>query len=399
MATRKFRKSRSRNSGPRKTIRGKRTARRHKVSTAGKILPPLDVRLNKHLKEFEKRIKQGDLSIILVWAPWCPHCHTMMPHFDAAAKSPSRSIQAIKVEDKMLPAVNQVLTGSINKSAKPLNVEGYPSIIVVDKKGNKVTDIEPVRDTATMTNLMNNAGLLAKQASLNMTNSLNKDPTSIANSLKNSMRAHENGTKNKNKKLLANLGFENGGLVSGNSPKNIDMGEEELKGSLAALNSNKNISKNANKNIKLKSIPTNQLENAGENPIETPLNTPEESIAPSPINMFNSNEPTAPLNSPRKLSVNAKEAEEITSMVAPLTPPNNNEDMESISNSLTPEQKISGGGQGGSLYSSLARTAYTLAPAASLLATAALVMKGKHRNINKTRKHSKKNRKTHRRHR
>jgi thiol-disulfide isomerase/thioredoxin len=389
MATRKFRKSRSRKLRPRKTVRGK-TARRHRVSTAGKILPPLDVRLNKHLKEFEKRIKQGDLSIILVWAPWCPHCHTMMPHFDAAAKSPSRSIQAIKVEDKMLPAVNQVLTGSINKSAKPLNVEGYPSIIVVDKKGNKVTDIEPVRDTASMTNLMNNAGSLAKQAGLNKPN---EDPMSVVNSLKNSLKAPEN--KNKNKKLLANLGFENGGLVSGNSPKNIDMGEEELKGSLAAVNVNKNKNKNE-KNIKLKSIPANQLENAGEIPNEKPLNALEESIAPSPINMFNSNEPSKPSASPKKLSADAKEAEEVTSMVAPLTPPNNIEDMESISNSLTPEQKISGGGRGGSLYSSLARTAYTLAPAASLLATAALVMKGRRRE-NKTRKHSKKNRKTHRR--
>lgn len=389
MATRKFRKSKSRKSGPRKTVRGK-TARRHRVSTAGKILPPLDVRLNKHLKEFEKRIKQGDLSIILVWAPWCPHCHTMMPHFDAAAKSPSRSIQAIKVEDKMLPAVNQILTGSINKSAKPLNVEGYPSIIVVDKNGNKVTDIEPVRDTASMTNLMNNAGLLAKQAG---PNSLAEDPTSVANSLKNSFKAPENGNKNKNKIKLANLGFENGGLVSGNSPKNIDMGEEELKGSMVATN--KNVINVKNKNIKLKSIPTNQLENAGENPNTGPLNTPEESIAPSPIDMFNSNEPSKPSN-PKKLSADAKEAEEITSMVAPLTPPNNNEDMESISNSLTPEQKVSGGGRGGSLYSSLARTAYTLAPAASLLATAALVMKGRRR-VNKTRKHSKKNRKTHRR--
>ena len=175
MATRKFRKSR-----PRKTVR------RRRVSTAGKILPPLDVRSKKHLKDFEKRIKQGDLTIILVWAPWCPHCHTMMPHFDAAAKSPNRSIQAVKVQDTMLPAVNSVLTSNINKQAKPLNVEGYPSIIVVDKKGNKVTDVEPVRNTATMTKLMESAGPLAEQAGLNTPNA---DPTSVANSLKNTLKS------------------------------------------------------------------------------------------------------------------------------------------------------------------------------------------------------------------
>ena len=394
MSTRKFRKSR-----PRKTVR------RRRVSTAGKILPPLDVRSSKHLKEFEKRIKQGDLTIILVWAPWCPHCHTMMPHFDAAAKSPNRSIQAIKVQDTMLPAVNQTLTGSINKSAKPLNVEGYPSIIVVDKQGNKVTDIEPVRDTKTMTSLMENAGPLAKEAGLNTPGN---NQAQVANAVKNSLKPNANiGNANKNKGangLLKNMGFEEEGLVSGmpsnmniNSPRNIDVGEEELKGSIASVNT-------SNKPIKLNSIPANKLNNAGKNSKKATPEAPEEAIAPSPLNTFN-----APKNEARALPADMKklsqEAEEVTSLASPLTPPNavedidNSEKVESISNKLTPEQKISGGGRakGGSMYSVLARTTYTLAPAAALLATAAMVMKGKKRSSRKTRKHSKKSRKTHRR--
>ena len=408
MATRKFRKSR-----PRKTVR------RRRYSTAGKILPPLDVRSNKHLKDFEKRIKHGDLTIILVWAPWCPHCHTMMPHFDAAAKSPNRSIQAVKVEEKMLPAVNQVLTSNINKSAKPLNVEGYPSIIVVDKQGNKVTDIEPVRDTKSMTNLMENAGPLAEQARLNKPN---QSTTAVANSIKNSLKTSTNmnvntnnmanaaellgnipTNKNKPKNILANIGMEEEGLVSGqvqnmninspkNSPKNIDIGEDELKGSIAS-------EPNKNKNIRLNSIPANKLGNTGESPKKNSIEPPAESIAPSPLNTFNAekNKSTAPPSSLKKLS---QEAEEITSLNAPISPPSALEDMEtsenveSISNSLTPEQKISGGARGGSLYSAMARTTYTLAPAAALLATAAMVMKGKHR---KSRKRSKKSRKTQRR--
>jgi thiol-disulfide isomerase/thioredoxin len=400
MATRKFRRSR-----PRKTVR------RRRASTAGKILPPLDVRSKKHLKDFERRIKQGDLTIILVWAPWCPHCHTMMPHFDAAAKSPNRSIQAVKVEETMLPAVNQVLTTNINRQAKPLNVEGYPSIIVVDKKGNKVTDIEPVRNTASMTNLMENAGPLAKEAGLNTPS---EDPQEVATSIKNSLKQNGSIKKNVNKpkNILANIGIEEEGLVSGkpqtmnanyvnanvpkniNSPKNIDLGEDELKGSIASVNT-------PNKNIKLNSIPVNKLANAGINSKKNSIEPPEEAIAPSPLNTFN-----APKNEVAPLPTNMKklsqEAEEVTSLAAPLTPPNAVEDMEtsenveSISNSLTPEQKVSGGGRanGGSLYSAMARTTYTLAPAAALLATAAMVMKGKHR---KTRKHSKKSRRSHRR--
>jgi len=338
----------------------------------------------------------------------------MMPHFDAAAKSPNRSIQAVKVEETMLPAVNQILTNNINKQAKPLNVEGYPSIIVVDKKGNKVTDIEPVRNTKSMTNLMNNAGPLAVEAGLNKPNTNNQAiATSIKNSLKeNAVNINTNNIDNvmaltgsvKNnsnpKNILANLGIEEQGLVSGepknmniNSPKNIDVGEEELKGSIAS-------EPNKNKSIKLNSIPTNKLGNAGQNSKKPSIEAPQEAIAPSPLNTFNEGKNTT-TSTPSSLKKLSQEAEEVTSLAAPITPPSAVEDMEtsenveSISNSLTPEQKVSGGGRrGGSLYSAMARTTYTLAPAAALLATAAMVMKGKHR---KTRKHSKKSRRSQRR--
>ena len=81
--------------------------------------------------------------------------------------------------------------------------------------------------------------------------------------------------------------------------------------------------------------------------------------------------------SAKPISVEAKdEAERVVSLSSPLTQPSSpSSDDDSISNSLTPEQKVSGGGRGGSLYSSLLRTTYTLAPAAALLATASIVLK------------------------
>lgn len=413
MATRKFRKSK-----PRKT------ARRHRHSTAGKIYPLLDVRSNKDLNRLEEVLKSGEWTLFMAWAKWCPHCHTMMPHFDAAAKSPNRSVQAVKVEETMLPAVNQMINNKINKSAKPLNVEGYPSIILIDKKGNKVTDIEPVRNTKVMTQVMNNVGPLAKEAGLNNA----ADPTIVAENLKNSLKninsmnvnknnaanaanmiaapslnmnkkpnnVNTNANKNNNKKkLLANIGVANEGLVSGESPMNIDIGEDELKGSIASENTPKN-------NIKLNSV--NNLSKTGNN-VKTFKESLAESTAPSPINTTpsisgNNNNSKKIVPPPESIKQMSQEAEEATSLVAPLSPPSisgdldQSENMESISNSLTPEQKVSGGGRGGSLYSAMARTTYTLAPAAALLATAAMVMKRKHR---KSHKRSKKSRKTLRR--
>lgn len=359
MATRKVKS--------RKGFRGKHTVRRHKSSIAGKILTPLDVRSNKHLSEFQKRIKKGPLTIIMVWAEWCPHCHTMMPHFDAASKSPNRSIQSIKVEEKMLPYVNSSISKSINKSAKPLNVEGYPSIIVVDKKGNQVANIQPVRDTETMTKVMENAGPLAENAGLNYAT---------------------NNTKNTNKDFLAEVGIDSNTFQ--NSPKNIDLGENELKGSIDNITNNKK-----NKNIKLNSIPLNELGTTGENSIKK--ESIKNAIAPSTLNTFPE---TESLPAPSNKAM-VKEADEITSLASPLTPPNTTNDMdtnqESISNSLTAENKLSGGSRGGSLYSAMARTTYALAPAAALLATAAMVMKGRKRDGRKTHRKSKKSRKITRR--
>ena len=441
MATRKFRKSKSRT-----TSRRRKTVRRHRTSTAGKILPPIDVRSKKHLSEFEKRLKKGPLMIMMVYADWCGACHTMMPHFDAAAKSPSRSIQAVKVNEQMLQAVNESINKNVNKSAKPLNVEGYPSIIVVDNKGNAVTEIEPVRNTESMTALMAQAGPLAETAGINKTNenpntvvktgiknivsnvnnsAANENPINV-NNASNAMAMTTNNAlnvaamnvnnasnamamttnvasmtaNNKNKKLLTNLGIENQGLVAGPpkgnnmnlNSRNSDVGEDELLGSIASKN-------NKNKNIKLASIAPNKLANAGLNTEKGIKESLKEATAPSPLNTFGSvkNESKGPA-----ISANIKkEAEAVTSLASPLMPPSVGSDMEeseSISNKLTAEQKVSGGGynrkDGGSLYSAMARTTYLLAPAAGLLATAAMVMKGKKR---KSSKKNRKNNKTHRR--
>lgn len=352
----------------------------------------------------------------MIWAIWCPHCHTMMPHFDAAAKSPNRSVQAIKIEEKMLPEVNKVLSSKINKNAKPFNAEGYPSIILVDKKGNKITDIEPVRDTKVMTKVMENTGPLATEAGLNnpqpvVNNAKNTGeataPTINANNAANvanmiappKVPSMNKGNNSKAKNLLANIGIANEGLAAG--PKNVDVGEDELKGSIASLGAAKNNS------VKLNSMKKNNVPKKANS---MRFEVPEEAMAPSPINTTPPPSMAASVSAekalraapnnafPKSMRQLSEEAEKITSMKAPLSPPTASGDLEqnldmseveeSISNDLTAEEKVSGGGRGGSLYAAMARTTYTLAPAAALLATAAMVMKGKRRG--KTHKLSKK---------
>lgn len=132
----------------------RKTARGHRQSVSGSILPPLDVRSEKDLSELKRRIKMGKITIILVYADWCGHCHHIMPHFDAASNTPGRTIQSVKVNDTMLDKVNQSINQEINHNAKPYKVEGYPSIILVDQNGNKVSDVNPVKDTKVLSEVM-----------------------------------------------------------------------------------------------------------------------------------------------------------------------------------------------------------------------------------------------------
>lgn len=157
MANKKSTKKRSRS----------RSRSRSMSTILSEIMPSLDVRSPSALKEMGKRIRKGPVTFVLIYADWCGHCHQLMPHWDNAAKSPNRSVQVVKVNDSMLPQVNSMVNRSINQQAKPFSVDAYPTIIMVDNKGNKVSDVEAVKDTTALSNAMTNVGPLAEQAGPN----------------------------------------------------------------------------------------------------------------------------------------------------------------------------------------------------------------------------------------
>lgn len=133
----------------------RRRATRH--TSVGRIFPPVDVRNKGSLGEALKRIKAGPITIMLVYADWCGHCKDFKPHFDAASRTPGRTIQSVKVSEPMLGAVNDAIK-SMNSSAAPLPVEAYPTVVLLDNKGNSITEINAVKDTQTMTKVMKEAG-------------------------------------------------------------------------------------------------------------------------------------------------------------------------------------------------------------------------------------------------
>jgi thiol-disulfide isomerase/thioredoxin len=334
-----------------KKLPSRKTVRRHKKSTSGKIKVPLDVRSEKDLLPLKKLLQKKPLTIILVYATWCPHCHTMMPHFDEAAKSPKNTVSAVKINETMLNSVNNFVKKNVNKDAEPISVKGYPSIILVNKKAEKVTDLEPVRDTDVMKKVMEESGNLAVTAGIDESLQLNKNKV-------NRNKPASQVVEDVIEKNLVNVS-SNTGLA------------EKINLANSITNSNK-----VNKKNKKES-----MENA---------------TAPSPLNSFAVTNGSIKANGANGKSLNllptkemkeeAEQLESISGPVYPVSPPslNSSNDVDSIiiSNKLSPAQKV-GGGRGGSLFEAMTRTTYTLAPAAALLATAAMVMRNSHRRTHK----------------
>lgn len=122
---------------PSRKLASRRRSRRQ--STAGKIAP-LDVRSENSISSLMKLVKKGPITIVLVYADWCGHCHTFKPKFDEAAKNRKSPLQVASVNETMLNSVNKHIN-SMNKSAKPINVSGYPSVISLNNKGELVKEL------------------------------------------------------------------------------------------------------------------------------------------------------------------------------------------------------------------------------------------------------------------
>ena len=146
------------------TKRMPKTARGHQQSSAA-IFPPIDVRSKEDIAKAIKQIMKGPVTILLVYADWCGHCHDLMPHWDAATNSLSRTVPSIKLNETETESFNSALQ-SLNQKQSSVHVSAYPTVLVLDSKGNKITDVEGKKDTASLTQLMNRSGPLAEQAGL-----------------------------------------------------------------------------------------------------------------------------------------------------------------------------------------------------------------------------------------
>jgi thiol-disulfide isomerase/thioredoxin len=189
--------------GKQKTRKSKQTPR----SVMGRLLPPIDVTNDQQLKELDKRIKMGPMTLVLVYADWCGHCQRFKPMMEQLEGCKDRSIQTARIRDDMFP----------KSSLANTKLEGYPSVLLVKESGEvtsfkksngEVTNVVPNHtDMQQMTAIVKNAGTANGTALLESA----ENPAEVA---ANSVFA-ENGGLTGNTVELA------GNLTTAGIPKNI----------------------------------------------------------------------------------------------------------------------------------------------------------------------------------
>jgi len=97
---------------------------------------------NHQLELFESEMKEGapKRTLVLFYAPWCPHCKDIMPNWDALSKKHANdpSLKVQKVDCDAHP-----------EQAKKNKVEGYPTIILF-KDGKKIVYESGARDVKSL---------------------------------------------------------------------------------------------------------------------------------------------------------------------------------------------------------------------------------------------------------
>lgn len=92
----------------------------------------------------EKLIGQGPVTVILVFSPSCPHCHTYMPLWKELQKTPNKQANMVTMEASVFDQT---------PLSEKKQIEGVPSVLKVGPDG-AITEVSDIRNSSKMTNLL-----------------------------------------------------------------------------------------------------------------------------------------------------------------------------------------------------------------------------------------------------
>lgn len=304
-------------------------------SEMGKIMKPITIQNDGDIMKAVQRIMTGPITMVVIMAKWCGHCKDLEPKYNSIMRNSEHTIQNVAIDETYADKFNQALTSSI-PSAKPIEVKGFPSLVLVKPSGEVVSAVP--NDTKMIQSTTETLG----KANLNNNNS--KAPSKLP--------------------------------MASTTPDPVEQDED--------VDQDITMSRNATPSPR----PVIKVKTEEYSP--TSMNKSVKS--PSPVNIL-SPTPSSKTAPPSSLMASPPLPEQPLNVEGASIP---DADV-TVGSRNSPAQTASKEGQaGGSLYGSIASAAYKLAPPAVLMAAAAAMMKRNSRN-KKSRNKTKKNRRSRKR--
>jgi hypothetical protein len=122
-------------------------------SSAKRSASVLDVMGPHHESAMNEMIGRGPITIVLIYSPACPHCHTYMPLWNRLCEQRERRANLVRME---APVYNQL------ELSEKKSIDGVPTVLFVDKEG-RVSEAESPRDERVMSNAVR-LGVSEKEA-------------------------------------------------------------------------------------------------------------------------------------------------------------------------------------------------------------------------------------------
>jgi hypothetical protein len=108
------------------------------------------------LRAFQNMMNRGPLTLVFVYSPTCPHCHTYMPLWKDLCKTQGKQANLVSMKADVYDKTPL--------SAKK-TVTGVPSVLYVDTEGH-VTEANDIRNQPLMKNVVKRASPEPEEVSL-----------------------------------------------------------------------------------------------------------------------------------------------------------------------------------------------------------------------------------------